>query len=63
MAGDVDGWLPWRPRTTARAPFDRIKPTLGKAEASRTPLAFRDELLAMARSARRVERPEPLEVE
>ena len=39
--------------------FDRIKPTLGKAEASRTPLAFRDELLAMARSARRVERPEP----
>lgn len=37
--------------------FDRIKPTLGKAEASRTPLAFRDELLAMARSAREPELP------
>jgi hypothetical protein len=28
--------------------FDRIKPTLGKAEASRTPVPFRDALLALA---------------
>lgn len=33
--------------------FDRVKPTLGKKEASATPPAFRDELLAMARAARR----------
>ena len=39
------------------------RPRVGKHAASRTPLAFRDELLAMARSARRVVRPEPLEVE
>jgi hypothetical protein len=31
--------------------FDRSKPTLGKAEASRTPPAFRDILIAMAWSA------------
>jgi hypothetical protein len=30
--------------------FDRIKPTLPKKEASRTPIPFRDELLALARS-------------
>jgi hypothetical protein len=30
--------------------FDRIKPTLSKREASRTPLAFRDYLLDIARS-------------
>ena len=32
--------------------FDRIKPTLSKREASRTPPAFRDLLLSIARSAR-----------
>lgn len=32
--------------------FDRIKPTLSKAGASRTPVAFRDALLELARSAR-----------
>ena len=32
--------------------FDRIKPSLNKREASATPLAFRDVLIAMARSAR-----------
>ena len=32
--------------------FDREKPTLSKKEASATPLAFRDLLLAIARSAR-----------
>ena len=31
--------------------FDRIKPSLNKREASATPLAFRDVLIAMARSA------------
>jgi len=31
--------------------FDRIKPTLSKREASRTPIAFRDVLLSLARSA------------
>lgn len=31
--------------------FDRIKPTLSKAEASATPIAFRDALLEIARSA------------
>lgn len=30
--------------------FDRIKPTLSKKEASRTPIPFRDELLALALS-------------
>ena len=30
--------------------FDRIKPTLSKKEASHTPIAFRDKLLALARS-------------
>ena len=30
--------------------FDRVKPTLSKREASATPVAFRDELIAMARS-------------
>ena len=34
--------------------FDRIKPTLGKAEASATPPAFRDALLSLARVARPV---------
>lgn len=33
--------------------FDRIKPTLSKKEASATPPAFRDALLALARSAGR----------
>lgn len=32
--------------------FDRNKPTLSKREASATPIAFRDELLALARHAR-----------
>jgi hypothetical protein len=32
--------------------FDRIKPTLSKKEASRTPLAFRDALIGLARNAR-----------
>lgn len=32
--------------------FDRIKPTLSKKQASATPPAFRDALLAIARSAR-----------
>jgi hypothetical protein len=32
--------------------FDRIKPTVGKREASRTPIAFRDLLISMARIAR-----------
>lgn len=31
--------------------FDRIKPTVSKREASRTPIAFRDLLLSLARSA------------
>ena len=31
--------------------FDRIKPTLSKSEASRTPIAFRDELLGLARNS------------
>lgn len=33
--------------------FDRIKPTLGKKEASATPLAFRDALIDIARNVRR----------
>ena len=33
--------------------FDRIKPTLSKRAASATPALFRDELLLLARSARR----------
>lgn len=33
--------------------FDRVKPTLGKVEASATPPAFAEILIAMARSARR----------
>ena len=33
--------------------FDRIKPTLGKREASATPPAFRDALIEMARSVQR----------
>ncbi len=60
-------WLVYSPGTSGNAPpeldwsrkpgthqvgwFDRIKPTLSKKEASRTPLAFRDVLLAIARSA------------
>jgi hypothetical protein len=32
--------------------FDRIKPTLSKREASATPMAFRDELIGLARVAR-----------
>jgi hypothetical protein len=32
--------------------FDRIKPTLSKREASATPLAFRDMLIALSRSTR-----------
>lgn len=31
--------------------FDRIKPTLSKCEASRTPVAFRDELIRLAYSS------------
>jgi hypothetical protein len=33
--------------------FDRIKPTVSKAEASRTPIAFRDALLALAAMSRK----------
>ena len=40
-----------RPGTHQVGWFDRIKPTLSKAEASRTPIAFRDELLRLARTA------------
>lgn len=32
--------------------FDRIKPTLSKAEASRTPIAFAEELVRLARHSR-----------
>lgn len=32
--------------------FDRIKPTLSKKEASATPVAFRDALIALARNSR-----------
>ncbi len=32
--------------------FDRVKPTLSKAESKRTPIPFRDLLLSIARSAR-----------
>lgn len=46
--------LIWRrePGTHQVGWFDREKPTLSKKEASRTPLAFRDELLSLARWAR-----------
>jgi hypothetical protein len=37
--------------------FDRIKPTLGKREASATPLEFRDALLDLARRASRFGNP------
>jgi hypothetical protein len=35
--------------------FDRIKPTLSKREASRTPIAFRDALLGLAMMSRKQE--------
>lgn len=46
--------LDWRrlPGVAQVGHFDRIKPVLGKQEASATPPAFRDALLAIARSAR-----------
>jgi hypothetical protein len=46
--------LDWRrePGTHQIGWFDRIKPTLGKREASRTPKAFRDMLLSLARNAK-----------
>lgn len=46
--------LDWsrKPGTHQCGWFDRIKPTLSKREASRTPLPFRDLLLSIARGAR-----------
>lgn len=52
--GDVEPpQLKWErsPGTHQCGWFDRIKPTLGKAEASRTPIPFRDLLLSIARTA------------
>lgn len=50
--GSIPPALDWRriPGTAQVGWFDRIKPTLGKREASATPPAFRDALLAIARS-------------
>lgn len=36
--------------------FDRIKPTLSKSEANKTPIAFRDALLSLARNSNAQER-------
>lgn len=41
-----------KPGTMQIGKFDRIKPTLSKRAASATPVAFRDVLLSLARSAR-----------
>lgn len=53
--GKTPPTLDWRRQSgTAQVGwFDRIKPTLGKKEASATPPAFREMLLQIARSARR----------
>lgn len=50
--GERPPQLDWRrlPGTHQVGWFDRIKPTLSKREASRTPPAFRDALLGLARS-------------
>jgi hypothetical protein len=47
--------LDWsrNPGTAQCGWFDRIKPTLSKKEASRTPIAFRDALVNLARNASR----------
>lgn len=52
-AGVVPPSLDWsrRPGTHQVGWFDRNRPTLGKRDASRTPLPFRDALLSIARSA------------
>ncbi len=42
-----------KPGTAQCGWFDRVKPTLSKKEASRTPIPFRDALLNLARTARR----------
>jgi hypothetical protein len=53
-SGKVPPDLDWtrKPGTHQVGWFDRIKPTVGKREASRTPIAFRDLLIGMARTAR-----------
>jgi hypothetical protein len=58
-AGDyVPAPMRWnaRPGEAQVGWFDRNKPTLGKKEASATPVEFRDALIGLARGARKERR-------